>query len=157
MIQPDIPSPVFFPGLSLTIEPSSFFPRWPLTSDTNLREAGSVSSRMWFCFECYKTRVWNTRVFGRAGDSLKVVEPSHLFYCALWNEHGGEILASGGGGVVAALAVLDQGHHRLALFDCLCRSPLGPSSSITSTNNEMVKPRTELNPLVQNPGSALFK
>src|SRR6266849_11051707 len=48
LIHPDIPSPVFFRGLSLIVETNSFFPRKLLTSDTNLCHAGSVSNKRWF-------------------------------------------------------------------------------------------------------------
>src|SRR5712692_641121 len=74
------------------------------------------------------------RVLRRAGDSLKVVEPSHLFQRAVGNELGCEILADSR--VVTAPAMLDQGHRCLAFFDYLCRSPFGPSSRISSIHDE---------------------
>src|SRR6267143_1937091 len=75
------------------------------------------------------------RVLRRAGDSLKVVEPSHLFHRAVGNELGGKVLTNGR--VVTAPAMFDQGYGRLTFFDCLCRSPFAPSSRISSINNEL--------------------
>src|SRR5712692_6570075 len=75
------------------------------------------------------------RVFGRTRDSLKIVEPSHLLHRAVGNELGGKVLTNGR--VVTAPAMLDQGNHRLTLFDCLCRSPLAPSSRIPPIHDEL--------------------
>src|SRR6266849_860620 len=75
------------------------------------------------------------RIFRGAGDSLKVIEPSHLLYRAVRNECGGEVLANSW--VIVAPTMFYQGHQGVALFDRLCRSPLIPPPCISTIHDEL--------------------
>src|SRR5712664_407735 len=75
------------------------------------------------------------RIFRGAGDSLKVIEPSHLLWCAVRNERGGEVLANSW--VIVAPTMFYQGHQGVALFDRLCRSPLTPPPCISPIHDEL--------------------
>src|SRR4029077_11789831 len=75
------------------------------------------------------------RVFGGAGDSLKVVKPSHLLNCAVRNECGGEVLSNSW--VITAPTMSHQGHQGLALFDRLCGPTLAPPPCISPIHDEL--------------------